>query len=64
MLGDILHDDHIRSESALGYDGPPQEVGATVRPWRQIPDEADYDHHDYLPSSNPATNEDPEGNPK
>jgi Alpha/beta hydrolase of unknown function (DUF900) len=52
-LGDpiavILNDDHTPFQPALGYNGP-QPVGPAAAPW-QIPDEAEYDHGDYLPPS-------------
>lgn len=42
--------DRTSPQIALGYEGPPGAIGATVPPW-QIPDGADYDHGDYLPPS-------------
>lgn len=43
--------DRAPPQFALGYEGPPQAIGTTVPPW-QIPDNAGYDHADYLPPSN------------
>ena len=39
--------------SALGYAGPPAPLGKTVRPW-DIPKDAEIDHGDYLPPSDPT----------
>jgi hypothetical protein len=62
-IGNILHDDYARSLSALGYNGPPRATGRTVPPW-QIPDEADYGHHDYFPPSEPVLSDALQVNPK
>jgi hypothetical protein len=55
----LLDPDHRSFTPALGYSGPPTALGATEPPW-QIPNDEDYDHGDYLPSSSPA---DPFPNP-
>ena len=47
----ILNDDHTPFQSALGYKGP-RPIGPVAGPW-QIPDDAEYDHGDYLPPSSP-----------
>jgi hypothetical protein len=50
-FAEMLHDDHSPFQAALGYDGPPTQSPQPVRrPW-QIPDQANYGHHDYLPPS-------------
>lgn len=51
-ISDILHNDHTPFQPALGYNGP-RPVGKVAAPW-QIPDDAGYDHGDYLPSSAPT----------
>jgi Alpha/beta hydrolase of unknown function (DUF900) len=51
-IADVLQDDHTPFQPALGYNGP-SPVGPAIAPW-QIPDEADYDHGNYLPPSSPA----------
>jgi len=49
-IANLLHFDHKPFRSAMGYRGPEQAVGNTVPPW-QISDRDNYDHGDYLPSS-------------
>lgn len=50
-FADLLRDDHTPFQAALGTHGPPQPLPDRVLyPW-QIPDAADYGHHDYLPPS-------------
>ena len=50
-FADLLHDDHTPFQAALGTHGPPAPPPDRVLyPW-QIPDAADYGHHDYLPPS-------------
>jgi hypothetical protein len=51
-LADLLHADHTPFQPALGYSGP-RPVGSVLAPW-QIPDDAGYDHGDYLPPSSPT----------
>jgi hypothetical protein len=49
LIADLLHDDHTPFRTALGYGGPQLPAPSPVRaPW-QIPDHADYGHHNYLP---------------
>ena len=49
-IGDLLNLGQSPFRRALGRRGPPQPIGATVPPW-QIPDNAGYNHGDYLPPS-------------
>lgn len=49
-IADFLQLHQNPARVALGREGPPQPVGATLPPW-QIPDADDYGHGDYLPPS-------------
>jgi hypothetical protein len=51
-IADLLHADHLPFEPALGAGGPvpPPGVASVATRW-QIPDDAGYDHGDYLPPS-------------
>jgi len=62
-IADLLHDDHMLFEAALGYGGPAAPAAPPVlSPW-QIPDRDHYGHGDYLPpSSGPLP--DPNPTPK
>ncbi|WP_457103552.1 alpha/beta hydrolase [Mesorhizobium sp. URHB0026] len=51
-VADVLHLDHKPFQSALGYGGPPESIGATVPPW-QIADRSEFGHSDYLPPGDP-----------
>ena len=50
LIADILDDDHRPFERALGRKGPTKPYGPTISPW-EIPDDAAFDHGDYLPPS-------------
>jgi len=50
----LLNDDHTPFQTALGYDGPPRPAQPPIVPPWQIPDQADYGHHNYLPSGDPS----------
>ena len=52
-IADLLHFDHRPYTLALGFNGPPAPVGATIPPWL-IGGEIAYDHGDYLPPSDPT----------
>jgi hypothetical protein len=52
-IANLLHLDHKPFRAALGYDGPPAAIGATVPPWEIADDEA-FEHWDYLPPSHPG----------
>jgi hypothetical protein len=52
-FADLLHDDHVPFEIALGSEGPSMPAPTqAVPPW-QISDESDFGHSDYLPPSAP-----------
>ncbi|MBB1247379.1 alpha/beta hydrolase [Rhizobium sp. G21] len=53
FFGQLLDRTAWPLSSALGYSGPPKQIGKTRPPWI-IDDEEDYDHGDYLPSGNKA----------
>jgi esterase/lipase superfamily enzyme len=56
-IAEILDPDHTPFQPALGYDGPPTPTYPPIAsPW-QIPNDADYGHHDYLPPGDAAVND-------
>lgn len=58
-MSDVFHYDHSPFQPALGYGGPPSPALPPIIPPWQIPDAADYGHHDYLPPGD-STQNDPE----
>jgi hypothetical protein len=56
-IAEILNDDHTPFQPALGYDGPPTPAHTPICPPWQIPDGADYGHHDYLPPGDGTVND-------
>jgi len=53
VIANILHLDHAFGEPALGRSGPETPYSPTVVPV-EIPDDANYNHGDYLPPSMPG----------